>query len=150
MKLIVLRVLLNYFHRLTSRFVTCSAYCANKGRTGFQYRQRELCPLLNGHERQNYTTVCSTDNKNLMFIGPCITLLDEIIEPNRFLFMKVFYCSTCFEFYYIHPQELVIVCGCTALFGCVMVYWCGSAAVGWYPNAGWSTCKTMHGPINIR
>ena len=22
-----------------------------------------------------------------------------------------------------------------------MVYWCGSAGVGWYPNAGWSTPK---------
>ena len=53
--------------------------------------------------------------------------------------MKVFYCSTCFECYYTHPQELVTVCGCTALFGCVLVYWCGSAGVGWYPNAGWST-----------
>ena len=41
--------------------------------------------------------------------------------------------------YYIHPQELAAVCGCTALFRCVLVYWCGSAAVGWYPSAGWST-----------
>ena len=40
---------------------------------------------------------------------------------------------------YIHPRELVSVCGCTALFRCVLVYWCGSAGVGWYPNAGWST-----------
>jgi len=23
-------------------------------------------------------------------------------------------------------------------FRCVLVYWCGSAGVGWYPNAGWS------------
>ena len=28
--------------------------------------------------------------------------------------MKVFYCSTCFECYYIHPQELPTVCGCSA------------------------------------
>ena len=57
--------------------------------------------------------------------------------------MKVFYyCSTCFERYYIHPQDLVIVCGCTALFRCVLVYWCGSAGVGWYPSAGWSTTET--------
>ena len=28
--------------------------------------------------------------------------------------MKGFYCSTCFECYYIHPQELVPVCRCTA------------------------------------
>jgi len=40
---------------------------------------------------------------------------------------------------YIHPQELAAVCGCTALFRCVLVYWSGSAGVGWYPNAGWST-----------
>jgi hypothetical protein len=53
--------------------------------------------------------------------------------------MKVFYCSTCFECYYIHPQELVTVCGCTTLVGCVLVYWCVSAGVGWYPKAGWST-----------
>jgi len=53
--------------------------------------------------------------------------------------MKVVYCSTCFEYYYIHPQELTTVYGCTALFGCVLVYWCGSAGVGWYPNAGWSS-----------
>jgi len=30
--------------------------------------------------------------------------------------MKVFYCSTCFECYYIHPQESTIVCRCTVLF----------------------------------
>ena len=57
--------------------------------------------------------------------------------------MKVFYCSTCFECYYIHPQELTTVCGCTALFRCVLVYWCGSAGVGWYPSAGWSTTYFM-------
>jgi len=51
---------------------------------------------------------------------------------------KLFYCSTCFECYYIHPQELVTVCRCTTLFRCVLVYWCGSAGVGWYPNVGWS------------
>jgi len=53
--------------------------------------------------------------------------------------MKLFYRSTCFECYYIHPQELAAVCGCTVLFRCVLVYWCGSAGVGWYPSAGWST-----------
>ena len=53
--------------------------------------------------------------------------------------MKVFYCSTCFECCYIHPQKLVNVCGCAALFRCVLVYWCGSAGIGWYPNAGWCT-----------
>jgi hypothetical protein len=59
--------------------------------------------------------------------------------------MKVFYCSTCFKCYYIHPQELTTVCWCTALFRCVLVYWCGSAGVGWYPNAGWSTtCTNLH------
>jgi hypothetical protein len=41
-----------------------------------------------------------------------------------------FYCSTCFECYYIHPQELTPVCGCTALLRYVLVYWCGSARVG--------------------
>ena len=29
------------------------------------------------------------------------------------------------------------VCTCTVLFRCVLVYWCGSAGVGWYPSAGW-------------
>jgi hypothetical protein len=52
---------------------------------------------------------------------------------------KFFNCSTCFECYYIHPQELEIVRWCTDLFRCVLVYWYGSAGVGWYPNAGWST-----------
>jgi hypothetical protein len=33
----------------------------------------------------------------------------------------------------------VTVCGCTALFRCVLVYWCDSAGLGWYPNAAWST-----------
>ena len=55
--------------------------------------------------------------------------------------MKVFYCSTCFECYYIHPQEPATVCRCIVLFGCVLVYWCGAAGVGWYPSAGWSTCS---------
>ena len=55
--------------------------------------------------------------------------------------MKVFYCSTCFECYYIHSQELTTVCGCTVLFRCVLVYWCGSAGVGWYPSAGWSSAN---------
>ena len=54
------------------------------------------------------------------------------------LYESFFYYSTCFECYYIHPQELVSVCGCTALFGCVLVYWRGSARVVWYPSAGWS------------
>ena len=58
--------------------------------------------------------------------------------------MKVFNCSTCFECYYIHPQEPATVCGCTALFRCVLVYWCGSAGVGWYPSAGWSTNTPVH------
>jgi hypothetical protein len=53
--------------------------------------------------------------------------------------MKVFYCSTRFECYYIHPQELVFVCRCIVLFRCVLVYWCGSAGIGWCLNAGWST-----------
>ena len=49
-----------------------------------------------------------------------------------------FYCSTCFECYYIHPQEPGTVCRCIVLFRCVLVYWCGSAGVGWYPIAGLS------------
>ena len=32
---------------------------------------------------------------------------------------------------------------CTALFRCVLVYWCGSAGVGWYPNAGSSTTQIV-------
>ena len=60
--------------------------------------------------------------------------------------MKVFYCSAYFECYYIHPRELSTVCGCTALFPCVLVYWCGSVGVGWYPNAGWSTTCYIQSP----
>jgi hypothetical protein len=47
------------------------------------------------------------------------------------------YCSTCFECYYIHPQEPATACRYIFLFRCVLVYLCGSAGVGWYPN--WST-----------
>ena len=53
--------------------------------------------------------------------------------------MKVFYCSKCFECYYIHPQELATVCKCIVLFRCVLVYWCVSAGVGCYPSTVWST-----------
>jgi hypothetical protein len=53
--------------------------------------------------------------------------------------MKDLYCSTCSECYYIRPQEPATVCRCIVLFRCELVYWCGSAEVGWYPNAGWST-----------
>ena len=60
--------------------------------------------------------------------------------------MKVFYCSTCFEYYYIHPQEPATVCRCIVLFRCVPVYWCSLAGVGWYPNAGWSTSAQIHNP----
>ena len=52
---------------------------------------------------------------------------------------ETFYCSTCFECYCIHPQEPATVYRCIVLFRCVLVYWCGSAGVGWYPSAGWST-----------
>ena len=31
------------------------------------------------------------------------------------LYESFFYCSTCFECYYIHPQELATVCGCTRI-----------------------------------
>jgi hypothetical protein len=42
-------------------------------------------------------------------------------------------------------DDCMCVCVCTALFWCVVVYWCGSAGVGWYPNAGWSTtCHYYH------
>ena len=89
----------------------------------------------------------STNNKHyLMFIGPCIILLVELIEPTWCYFMKVFCCSKCFECYYIHPQEQVTVCRCIVLFRCVLVYWCGSAGVGWYPNAGWSTYVLQPAP----
>ena len=53
-----------------------------------------------------------------------------------------FYCSTCFECYYIHPQEPATLCRCIAQFQCVLVYWWGSAGVGWFPNAGWSSTPT--------
>ena len=52
---------------------------------------------------------------------------------------EIFYCSTLYESYYIHPQEPATVCNCIVLFWCVLLYLCGSAGVGWYPSAGWST-----------
>ena len=60
------------------------------------------------------------------------------------LYERFFFCSTCFECFYIHPQELTAVRGCSALFRYVLVYWCGSAGLGWYPNAGWSTSAPIH------
>jgi len=45
---------------------------------------------------------------------------------------EVFYCSTCFESYYIHPQGTVTVCVCIALFRCVLVYWCRTAPIHQY------------------
>ena len=78
--------------------------------------------------------------------------------------MKVFYCSTCFECYYIHPQELAIVCGCTAcsvmidvyvLASCLLVsvylwvYWC----VVCYYYVPWICsiviCKSYHVPVLV-
>ena len=89
MKLIVLLVLSNYFHILTSSFVTCSAYYANKGRTRFQYRQRELCLPTTGHERQNYTTRCSDDNKKLTPLRMTVHIFILTFQDrNFFLFRK--------------------------------------------------------------
>jgi hypothetical protein len=62
------------------------------------------------------------------------------------LYESFFYCSTCFERYYIHPQESATVCRCIVLFRCVLVYWCCSTGVGWYPNAGWSTTCYIQSP----
>ena len=31
---------------------------------------------------------------------------------------------------------------CIGVLLCFGVYWCGSAGVGWYPSAGWSTAPT--------
>ena len=47
----------------------------------------------------------------------------EYNEPTWCHFMKVFYCSTCFECYYIHPQDLATACRCIVWFRCVLVYW---------------------------
>ena len=33
---------------------------------------------------------------------------------------EIFYCSTFFEWYYTDPQELATICGCVALFRCVV------------------------------
>jgi len=89
MKLIVLCALSNYFHRLTSSFVTCSAYDANKGMTRLQYRQRELCLPTTGHERQNYTTRCSADNKKLSPLRmPVHIFILTFQDRNFFLFLK--------------------------------------------------------------
>jgi hypothetical protein len=50
--------------------------------------------------------------------------------------MKVFYCSTCFECYYIHPQELVTV------------YCSVSVCTGVLVRFGWSRvvseCRLVH------
>jgi len=69
--------------------------------------------------------------------------------------MKVFYCSTCFECYYIHPQELAttwVYCSvmidvyALASWLLVSVYF-----IKWHQVGSiYSTSKMMHGPINIR
>ena len=50
--------------------------------------------------------------------------------------MKVFYCSTCFECYYIHPQEMVIVCRCCSVSVCtgVLVHYVQQPAFGYHPT----------------
>ena len=63
---------------------------------------------------------------------------------------EIFYCSTLYESYYIHPQEPATVCNCIVLFWCVLLYLCGSAGVGWYPNAGWcTTCTNLHSDTTL-
>jgi len=66
-------------------------------------------------------------------------LTSSINWTNLMSLYESFYCSICFECYYIHPQEPANLCRCIVLFRCVLVYWCCSAGVGWYPNAGWCT-----------
>jgi hypothetical protein len=49
MKQIILRLFLNYLHRITSRFDTCSAYYVSKRMQRFN-ADSQLCPLRIGLE----------------------------------------------------------------------------------------------------
>jgi hypothetical protein len=80
---------INYFHILTSRFFACSASYANKGITRFKYRQREFCPFPTDQVRQNYTTMCSADNKKLTHLSmPLHVFILNFQDRNFFLFRK--------------------------------------------------------------
>ena len=60
-----------------------------KGITPFQYRQREFFPLPIDQVRQNYTTMCSTDNKKLTFLSmPLHIFLLIFQDRNIFLLRK--------------------------------------------------------------
>ena len=81
-----------------------------------------------------------------MQVGALVYTTSWINWTNLMSLYEIFYCSTCFECYYTHPQELATICGCVALFRCVLAYWCGSAGVGLYLIAGWSTSATPAEP----
>ena len=55
---------------------------------------------------------------------------------------EIFYCRTCFERYYIHPQEPATLFRFIFLFRGVLVYWCGSSKLGCYRNASWWTTSS--------
>jgi hypothetical protein len=60
--------------------------------------------------------------EDFMFIGPCIILPVEKDRPTlcHLLYYFTIYCSTCFECYYIHLQELATYC---AFILCVVMLW---------------------------
>ena len=75
-----------------------------------------------------------------MFIGPCIILLVEQIEPTWCHCMKDFIAQHVSNVITFILRSRRLYVGVLFCFG---VYWCGSAGVGWYPNAGWSTRRLL-------
>ena len=75
----------------------------------------------------------------------CHKLLEKLNKDRpircHLLYYFIIYCSTRFEYQYIHPQELATYLlsyfmGCIALVRCVLVLRCGLAGVVWHPYAG--------------
>ena len=59
------------------------------------------------------------------------------IKIDQLMSLALFFAAQhVYECWYIHLQELVTVCGYTAVVRCVLVLRCGSAGVVWYPYAG--------------
>jgi len=77
-----------------------------------------------------------TLNINKFYVYWTVPHLTSLINwTNLTSLYESFYCSTCFECYYIHPQELTAVCGCTVLFRCVLM------CAGWSASA--PTCTRI-------
>ena len=88
MKLIIMCVFLNYFHKLSSRFVTCPAYYANKLMSRFPNRQRAL-PLPYWPKALFQTTICSADNKTSTLLSVPLHIFILNFQDRKFsLFRK--------------------------------------------------------------